>query len=67
MAFIRALKTIEVIWIEMIKRQNAQRKGGAPGQPMHGLLRERDGFVEGEERRWSSWTGGSDEDNVALV
>ena len=54
----------------MTKRQplaKAQRKGGPAGQPLHGLLRERDGFVEGEERRWSSWTGGSDEDNIAMV
>ena len=54
MAFKRALRTIEVIWIEMLKRQllsKPQRKGGATGKPMHGLLRERDGYVEGEEGR----------------
>ena len=55
MAFKRALKTIEVPLIELIKRQlldDPQCKGGAPGKPMYGLLCERNGHLEGEERRW---------------
>ena len=51
MAFKRALKSIEVI-LEGNYLEKSQFKGGAPGKPLYGLLRERDGHVEGAERRW---------------
>ena len=49
MAFMRALKTIEVCKKKekVVKRkENFKLKGGAPGELMHGLLCSRDGPLE---------------------
>ena len=48
MAFMRALKTIEVCRTETVvkRKENFKLKGGAPGELMHGLLCSRDGPLE---------------------
>ena len=48
MAFMRALKTIEVCKKEKVvkRKENFKLKGGAPGELMHGLLCSRDGPLE---------------------
>ena len=48
MAFMRALKTIEVCEKEKVakRKENFKLKGGAPGELMHGLLCSRDGPLE---------------------